>query len=54
MMNAYEIYRIHESKTGAVLIWAIELPSDRVENVSGDSAEGHFLSSQMEELGERW
>lgn len=51
-MNAYENYSIHEARTGNVLIECIELPTDRVENLSSDSEEGFFRSDQMDELAE--
>lgn len=47
-------YNIYESRTGNLLIKSIELPEDQVENVSSDSAEGHFqanLIGELEELG---
>lgn len=50
-MNAYENYAIHDSKTGEELT-RMELPSDHVENLSSDSAEGHFRADGLGELSE--
>ena len=46
MMN----YEIHSSQTGEVLIKSIELPQDNVENLSSDTAEGHFKAGELSEL----
>lgn len=43
-------YAIHDSKTGNVLLEDIELPEDRVEDLSGVNAEGHFRAGSLEEL----
>lgn len=45
-------YEICEAKTGNTLIKEIELPEDRVENLSSDSAEGFFRADQLDELQE--
>lgn len=43
-------YTICEAKTGDVLIQSIELPEDRVENLSSENAEGIFGSAALDEL----
>ena len=45
-------YSIHDSRTGELLISSINLPFDRVENLSSDSPEGHFRAASLEELTE--
>ena len=51
-MNTNQNYRICEAATSNVLVAKIELPSDRVENLSADSAEGFFRADQIDELSE--
>ena len=43
-------YRIHEARSGNVLIESIDLPQDRVESLSEDCAEGHFRADRLDEL----
>lgn len=43
-------YSIHDSKTGVEIIHEIELPEDRVENLSSDTPEGHFRAGSLDEL----
>ena len=43
-------YSIHDSKTGEILVKSIELPQDQVENLSSDTAEGHFRAGTLDEL----
>lgn len=43
-------YSICDSKTGETLIKSIELPADQVENLSADTAEGHFRAGSLDEL----
>lgn len=45
-------YSIHSSSTGEVLIKSIELPEDRVENLSSDNSEGHFRAGSLDELAD--
>ena len=45
-------YSIHSAKTGETLIASIALPSDRIENLSSDSAEGFFQASSLDELSD--
>ena len=45
-------YSICDSKTGDTLIKSIELPADQVENLSSDTAEGHFRAGSLDELTE--
>jgi len=45
-------YSIHESKTRNELIHRIDLPDDRVENLSSDTPEGHFRADALDELAE--
>lgn len=43
-------YSICDSKNGDTLIKSIELPTDQVENLSADTAEGHFRAGSLDEL----
>ena len=43
-------YKICNSITGETLINSIELPETEVENLSSDSAEGHFRAGSLDEL----
>jgi len=43
-------YRMHDSKTGNVLINQIVLPKGLVEALSRDNAEGHFRAGSLHEL----
>lgn len=43
-------YSIHSSQSGETLIQSIDLPEDRVETLSSDTAEGHFRADQLDEL----
>lgn len=43
-------YSINDSKTGDTLIKSIDLPQDQVENLSSDTAEGHFRAGSLDEL----
>lgn len=43
-------YSIHDSKTGDIIIKSIDLPQDQVENLSADTAEGHFRAGSLDEL----
>jgi hypothetical protein len=43
-------YSICNSVTGETIIQSIDLPEDRVENLSSDSAEGHFRAGSLDEL----
>jgi hypothetical protein len=43
-------YKICNSITGGTLIKSIELPETNVENLSSDSAEGHFSAGSLDEL----
>ena len=43
-------YSICDSKTGETIIKSIELPADQVENLSSDTAEGHFRAGSLDEL----
>jgi hypothetical protein len=43
-------YSIHDSATGNELVHSIELPEDNVENLSGDTPEGHFRAGSLDEL----
>jgi len=43
-------YKICNSITGETLIKSIELPETNVENLSSDSAEGHFRAGSLDEL----
>ena len=45
-------YSICDSKTCDTLIKSIELPADQVENLSSDTAEGHFRAGSLDELTE--
>ena len=45
-------YSICDSKTGDTLIKSIELPADQAENLSSDTAEGHFRAGSLDELTE--
>lgn len=45
-------YSIHSSMTGEILIKAIDLPQDQVENLILDNAEGHFRAGSLDELVE--
>ena len=43
-------YSICDSKTGETIVKSIELPADQVENLSSDTAEGHFRAGSLDEL----
>jgi hypothetical protein len=45
-------YSIQSSKSGETLIRSIDLPEDQVENLSSDTAEGHFPAGSLAELVE--
>jgi hypothetical protein len=42
-----QVYAIHSSKTGDVILSSIELDSAEIESLSSDSAEGHFLAGNL-------
>lgn len=45
-------YSIHDSRTGEILISSINLPFDKVENLSSDNSEGDFRAASLEDLTE--
>ena len=45
-------YSIYNSLNGELIAKGIELPTDNVENLSSDNAEGHFRAGSLDELTE--
>lgn len=43
-------YKIYNSINGDLLVKSIELPEDRVENLSSNTPEGHFRAGFLDEL----